>query len=154
MKTFILIISGFISANAIAQSSINTAGKAISGSNGSIDFSIGETFGNYSSASAGSVKAGVIQPFVLSVTALPNVIDPAIRVFPNPVIVGNLSIELASYLHSTMIITDMDGRIVFEKLIDNASSSINLSLLNKGTYIVRIYSLKKKLIYSTKLLKL
>jgi hypothetical protein len=138
------------------QNSINPTGKFVSASNGSVEYSIGETFGNNASGASGSVKAGVIQPFILSVpTSLPNTnSDPAIRAFPNPVILNNLRIENPVYLHSTLIITDMQGRIVLRNIIETGLSDIDLSLLMKGTYIVKIYSKKNELLYSTKLLKL
>ena len=58
-----------------------------------------------------------------------------VSVYPNPV-VSILNIE-SSLIITTIAITDLNGRIVFEKVNNNTSTFIDTNMLSSGMYLLK-----------------
>lgn len=78
-----------------------------------------------------------------------------IAIYPNPVAnVLNVKYngEAASFSNSTLEIYDVTGRMVAKKAVFGSNAQMEISDLNKGTYILKSYNDKYK--YSSKFIKL
>lgn len=85
------------------------------------------------------------------VSAIENNINVAKNVFPNPF--GNqLILEFNFPAERKLLLTDISGRIVFEKSINQSIERINTSFLNHGAYLVQILE-NNRLVYSKNLMK-
>ncbi len=80
---------------------------------------------------------------------------PIVQIYPNPAN-DNITIYLENnfdYSKVTVSICNLTGSLVHQSIQDN-NSSINLSGLNEGVYIIRLTDKKKSLNYSCKLIKI
>ena len=66
-------------------------------------------------------------------------VSEKIMLYPNPAN-ETLYVERADDMNGTLFIHDMNGTLVMEESIPDAESSINISTLNPGIYMVTIES--------------
>jgi len=74
-----------------------------------------------------------------------------IKMFPNPT-KNTLNFQATEKLNS-IIITDMQGRIIIEKSFNDYNTSIDLSNIEKGIYFANIYDTNNKLRKTEKVIK-
>ncbi len=126
-----------------AQNELLTTGGDISGSGGSVAFSIGQTvYTNYEGA-GGQTSLGVQQPYVIvTATNEPGKLFSA-NIYPNP---ANSSIQLkleknipaANLENLSYSLYDINGRLVLSDEIINEITSIPIGNLGNALYLLRI----------------
>jgi len=82
---------------------------------------------------------GVLSSSCSPVSGINESFSPAVEIYPNPCN-GNFSVNLAELPSSTvhLIIYNLTGEIVFEKLITSVKTEINLSNYANGMYFVQL----------------
>ncbi len=138
------IILGFVGLQGIkAQNELLTTGGDISGSGGSVAFSIGQTvYTNYEGV-GGRTSLGVQQPYVI-VTGInePDKFFSA-NIYPNP---ANSSIQLklekntpvANLDNLAYSLYDINGRLVISNEIVSEITSIPIGNLSNALYLLRV----------------
>lgn len=145
----LLAISGY------AQNNTLSAGGQANGSNGSVSYSIGQTFYVSGSGSNGSLIQGNQQPYEISViTGIRNTsIYLNAQVYPNPVIenlilvIRNTELKNLSY-----VLVDMQGKVLSQNKIINTSTTIETTSYSKGVYFIKLLD-KQKPIKTFKVVK-
>jgi hypothetical protein len=141
----ILISAGF----AYGQSGIVSGGGDASGSSGTASFSFGMLDYGYSSSTAGSITAGVQQPFVIVINHVVELSESrlSIKVFPNPAhSFAHIEIADADYEHMTYRIFDVNGRFIIErKPLEGNLTTVNLERLPPGMYFLEIFEKNKRI---------
>jgi hypothetical protein len=130
-----------IGLNANAQESINASGGNFSTNDGSISYSLSQTFYIQKEGFTGSLIEGVQQPFeIISLSNDDfNIIDIKIGVYPNPTIskitleIGNGNFEDISYqLYS------ITGKLIIQNKIIKEQSEIQMENLASSVYLLKI----------------
>jgi len=146
-KTGILLILGFLfcSFSVIAQESVTVSGKDISGSNGSVSYSVGQLTYQTHTGTNGSVAEGVQQPYEISVvTAIDEAkgINLSVSAYPNPTsdyltlkidASATLSIQSMSYQ-----LFDMQGKLLQKSKITSNQTNIVMKNLVPATYFLKV----------------
>ncbi len=133
----------------VAQNSVNAAGgDIVSGANGSISYSVGQTVYKANSGTTGSELQGVQQPFeiseVLSSENFPQLVQDLV-VFPNPT-TNELFISLKNLDNAPIDyqIIDINGKVlVSEKNIANLTT-IPVANLAASIYFLKIITLNQE----------
>lgn len=139
-----LIISIFVvgfSMQSYAQSSINTTGNNVSGSNGNVTYSIGEVFYDTAISSTGSVAAGVQQPYEITETLGVDVteINLSLKIYPNPTPdILNLKVGFNDYKKYNYEIFDGSGKSLITKPIRESQTSIRMASYPAAIYYLKI----------------
>lgn len=128
--------------DALAQSSANTSGGNLSGTNGSVSYSVGQVVYTTNTGTNGSVAQGVQQPFEISeVLASQNFSELVkdLKVFPNPTTdVLTINMFNTDNLQLDYQIVDMQGKVLLaDKNISN-QTNIVVSSLNSAIYFLKI----------------
>jgi hypothetical protein len=131
-----------LSANVIAQSSVNTSGGDASSADGSMSFTIGQVdFSNYANSS-GEINLGVQQPFeILLVSVHENALNWHVDVYPNPTVdkvfvrmedhsFGNIKYELY----------DATGRLLLSGTVEETIQAIEMERFSPATYLLKLSS--------------
>ena len=129
-----------------AQQSVLTSGGTAVGSGGAVSYSVGQPVYITYSGSTGSVAAGVQQAFEVSVVSINETITPlvSVEVFPNPVVNAlTLAIQDASDGAFSYQLTDLQGRIIEKKNIEEASSQVDMSSRASAVYLLNIFQQNK-----------
>jgi len=148
IKIFLIgiIISGLlISTMAQTQeihSVIPITGATVSGSNGTVSYSIGQLVYTTNSGTTGSVAQGVQQPYEIQIVSG---IEEATSVgltcsaFPNPV-TDLLIIKLGSYNKGNLSyrLYDINGKVVLNKRITNDETTISMKNINPSVYFLKV----------------
>jgi hypothetical protein len=145
---YIAIICTLFSCKVFAQNATVSGGGQISGTGGSVSYSIGQVVYSSLSGTTGSIIQGVQQPFEISIitTVTDIVIDLKAQVYPNPA-ANQLLLNIATdqYKNIRFVLTDVLGRALKSEHVMTQTSYIDLSKLNSGTYLLRILSKNKHL---------
>ena len=125
-----------------AQEAVLTSGGDASSTNGSVSYSVGQVVYTTITGTDGSVAQGVQQPYEISVsTAIENTEDILLefKAYPNPV-KDNLRLYAGRHDIKDMYyqLLDIKGKILENKKITNIESSINMSVLPRGTYFLKV----------------
>jgi len=138
--TTILICLGALSLQ--AQEIITSTGGNITGSGGSVNYSIGQLFYQVLESTGGSVTEGAQQPYEISViTALEDMqgISLTLRAYPNPATdhlmleIGEIELRGLSFQ-----LFDMQGQILQKGKITGHKTTIETATLVPATYIIRV----------------
>ena len=146
-KIGIPLILGFLlcSFSVIAQEAVTVSGKDISGSNGSVSYSVGQLTNQTHTGTSGSVAEGVQQPYeIFVVTAIDEAkgINLSVSAYPNPTTdyltlkidaSATLSIQSMSYQ-----LYDMQGKLLKKEKITGNQTNIIMKNLVPATYFVKI----------------
>jgi len=126
-----------------AQEAVSTGGGNASGTGGTVSYTIGQVAYTTQSGSGDTITQGVQQPFeIFVVTALEQAKDITLQflVYPNPVSeyvkleVENYKIENLSYQ-----LYDVNGKLLVTSKIENSETSITMSSLASGTYLLDVF---------------
>ncbi len=75
------------------------------------------------------------------VVSINTISDYGIIIYPNPATNGLINIRLNDqYKNAKTSIYDLQGRIVYENILPSAENSLDISKLNKGLYVITIFS--------------
>lgn len=144
MKTILISCSflmfGF-SISLSAQESINAAGMNLSGSNGNVTSSIGQTFYEASASSSGSVSAGVQQSYEITETLGSEIteINLSLKIYPNPTPdILYLKVGFNDYKKYRYELFDGSGKVLAGKVVNESQTSIIMSSYPAAIYYLKI----------------
>lgn len=134
--------------NCLAQESVNSSGDDLTGSNGSISYSIGQVVYMKHTGSNGSASEGVQQPFeiseVLGTEDFSGLIKD-LKIYPNPT-VNELTLNLTNEnnLVLNFQILDVNGRVLKNEKILTNETNIAFSSLPSAIYFLKILNQNKE----------
>ncbi len=144
MKTTLLYCSFLLfgcSISVSAQESINAAGMNLSGSNGNLTSSIGQTFYETSASSSRSVSAGVQQAYEITETLGSEIteINLSLKIYPNPTPdVIYLKVGFNDYKKYRYELFDGSGKVLTSNVVNESQTSIIMSAYPAATYYLKI----------------
>ena len=125
-----------------AQTSVNATGSNVSGSGGTVSYTVGQVVYTTNTGTNGSVTQGVQQPFEISVvTGLEEAksINLSVTAYPNPTTdyltlsIGEFDISNLSYQ-----LYDINGKLLQNEKITGIQTSIVMSNLVSANYFVKV----------------
>lgn len=138
-----------------AQQSLSSSGKDVSGSGGTVNYTIGQVDYINSTSASGQVYQGVQQPyeiFAVGLNELSN-ISLTYMVYPNPTAEFlDLDVSDASIEHLSLSITDISGKVLLQSDISENKTKISMQSYSSGTYFLQITA-KNKNLKSFKIIK-
>ena len=151
MKKYLLIIgfSVLFAFNGYAQESVITSGSNVTGSGGSVSFTIGQLFFNTIGSTNGSLSEGVQQPYEITiVTSIEETFGINLNVFayPNPT-TDFLVLIVEDYDKEKLLyqLFDINGRLLkVEKLIGN-ETKIEMQRFVPAVYLLKVLDDKKEI---------
>jgi hypothetical protein len=149
MQRKLLTVSLFFMVHVLsAQEDITVSGGEASGSGGSSSYSMGQVFYSTTTSSAGSVSQGTQQSLELFVLSNPELTTLNLKAvtYPNPstdYVV--LSLSDASLENLSYALYDLQGRLVAQNKVLQASTKIDIQVLGAGTYVLQVQQNNKQL---------
>ncbi|WP_312764517.1 T9SS type A sorting domain-containing protein [Epilithonimonas sp.] len=144
MKTILttgcFLLFGF-SISISAQESINAAGVNLSGSNGKVTSSIGQTFYETSASSSGSVSAGAQQSYEITETLGSEIaeINLSLKIYPNPTPdILYLKVGFNDCRKYRYELFDGSGKVLTGRSVNEAQTSISMSSYPAAVYYLKI----------------
>lgn len=144
MKTVLTIPSFlffFLTIQISAQESINAGSSNLSGPDGSVTSSIGQTFYETSSSSAGSVSAGVQQSYEITGTLGSDIteINLNLKIYPIPTPdILHLKVGFNDYRKYRYDLFDGSGKILTGKSIYESETSITMATYSAAVYYLKV----------------
>ena len=125
-----------------AQTSVNATDGDVSGSGGSVSYSVGQVVYTTHTGTSGSVAEGVQQPYEISVvTGLEEAqsINLSVTAYPNPT-TDYLTLRIDEFEISNLSfqLYDMNGKLLQNEKITGNQTSIVMSNLVPATYFVKV----------------
>ncbi|MFT6921894.1 MAG: hypothetical protein ACJA1C_000892 [Crocinitomicaceae bacterium] len=77
-------------------------------------------------------------------------LDISLMVFPNPSD-GHIKVSLSEFMETTIIITDITGRMIYENSNSSEIKNLDLSHLNQGTYFLTLMKADGQVLISKKI---
>jgi hypothetical protein len=149
MKKLLLTVFLFFTAHVLsAQEVVTVSGSEATGSGGNSSYTVGQVFYSTSTAGTGIVSQGVQQSvefFTLSNPELTTLNLKAVT-YPNPstdYVV--LSLSDASLENFSYALYDLQGRLVAQNKVLQASTKIDIQVLGAGTYVLQVKQNNKQL---------
>jgi hypothetical protein len=123
---------------AVGQQNAVSAGGNASGTGGSVSYSVGQVDYINSSGSNGNSNEGVQQPyeFFQEVGLDEEIIISA--VYPNPT-TDIIQIEFENAAQRKLELFDQNGKLVLHSTCSDSNTSLDLSALAKGSYMLSVY---------------
>lgn len=148
LKTIPFLLLGFGFTGLQAQENVISAGGNSSGNGGSVSYTVGQVMYKTYSSTAGSAAEGVQQPYEISViTAIDETqgINLSVSAFPNPTS-NNMTLEIKDFELSALsfLLYDMHGKLFQEEKIIGNQTSILMSNLAPGTYLMKVLQSEKE----------
>lgn len=146
-RLFPLVVLSFLSLNLFSQQNTVAGGADISGSGGSVSFSIGQIDHQTKTSASGTITEGVQQPYeILVVTGITNTtVQLSINAYPNPVVDQLvLTIDQTDLTKVFYILTDVTGKLISEKQISASRTEIQFKELAQGIYFIKVVSNNKE----------
>lgn len=139
---FLIIVFHLGLSDVFAQQLPTSSGGDITSSNGSIAYSVGQSFVAINSGTDGTLSEGVQQPYEISeVLSNENFLEliSSISIYPNPTSeILTLKIENLNHLELQYQLYESTGKIVEENGIKGNSTSIEVSHLQAAIYFLKI----------------
>lgn len=139
-KLMTLFLVGFGLTTLQAQENLGSAGGGVSGTNGTLYYTLGQVVCNTSINSSGSIVHGVLQPYGISEeTGLEEVgINLNISVYPNPT-THNLILRVDNYDHRKLSyeLYTSAGKLVEVREFANSEILIDMSGLSPSIYFLK-----------------
>jgi len=139
-KLFVICILIFPFAG-LAQDAIVTSGANVSGSGGTVSFSVGQTVYTTNSATTGTVAQGVQHAYeIYEVGTKETILNISLSVFPNPT-TEYLTLNIGNYNNVAMTyhVYDLQGKLILNGAIISSNTTINVSELVASTYFVQVH---------------
>lgn len=149
--TISLIMLIFLCSLTSAQEAIPVAGGAASGSNGTVDYSIGQLYYSVNSGTNGSAAEGVQQAFEISIISeIKKVkgISLECSLYPNPVVESlelKVGIEDISNSSFSIQVFDINGKLIQSKILELNETTIDMRNLDPATYFLKLSDNRKEL---------
>lgn len=125
-----------------AQEAIPVTGGNVSGSGGSVSYSIGQVVYTTQAGTTGSVAQGVQQPYEISIVISieeARGISLKCSAYPNPT-TDYLTLKVENFQLSTFCfqLFDVSGKLLENKIIERNEESIVMSNLVPATYFLKV----------------
>ena len=138
----------FILCNLSAQKIVSSSGGEATGSGGISSYSLGQVFYRTTVSNTGSVSQGVEQSVLISTLSNPELTTLKLKAvtYPNPTkdyVVLSLSDAMLTNLRYSLY--DLQGRLVSQNKVLQASTKIDLSLFESGIYVLQVIQNNNKL---------
>ncbi|MCW3807590.1 T9SS type A sorting domain-containing protein [Plebeiibacterium marinum] len=135
------------------QALMSASGGHVENSNFMISFSIGEIITNTYSSENTELTQGLHQPNLIPTSAKNlKLSELEISVYPNPIIdyvsIYNNETQCSSYKLFTT-----QGKFILENTLNKTISKVDLSQLNKGSYLLVFYNINNNKLATHKLVK-
>ncbi|MEX1191922.1 MAG: T9SS type A sorting domain-containing protein [Brumimicrobium sp.] len=141
MKIIFLTVFAFLALQLQAQEATVSSGGDLSGSGGSVSYTIGQVSYNYYSGSNGNISEGVQQIEIEPTTSLDeNQFDIDFNLYPNPasdhIIVETA--DLSNLDDANYNMYNSEGKIVTKGGVSTTTTLVDISELPKSTYYLKI----------------
>ena len=138
-----LLISLVYASGVLAQSSFVGSGKSENSANGSISYSVGQTFYNSVESQNGSIENGVQHAYIINANPTDindNNISLNVKAYPNPTTdYLNLSVSaFENYSELSFSLFDLSGHLLKRKRLVQSETRIDFSMYSSGTYILNV----------------
>jgi hypothetical protein len=148
VKLFALLFLVVGLAQVKSQNVIAATGGQATGSNGSIDYSVGLVVYSTSTGPDGSVSQGVQQPYeISSVIGIEEVegINLIYSTYPNPT-KGSLILKVENYNKENLSYSlyDINGKLLENKKIEHVETPIVMNEYMPATYFLKVISNQKE----------
>lgn len=126
-----------------SQNSVNTAGGAVVGTNGSVSYSIGQTFYGESIGSTGLASEGVQQPYEIFEIGIHDfdAVQLNCMVYPNPTsdyLILKINDDSFAELSLSYSLFDVTGKVLLTSSIVESETTIELSNFPTQTFFLNI----------------
>jgi hypothetical protein len=159
MKNSRLIINFLVSLLwinfAVAQESVNAAGGDVTGSGGSIAYSLGQVIYTTNANTSGTISQGVQQAYeIYSLGISETKMNFSFSIFPNPT-VDYLTLQIIGYPNEILYykVFDMQGKVLITEHVSGELTKINTVKLPASSYIIGITNQENKQLQSYKIIK-
>lgn len=124
-----------------AQDALVTSGGEANGSNGTLSYSIGQTFTEFQTGTSASISQGVQQPLMF-ITTIGFYFEPTslkISVFPNPTAnFVTLDVGQLDYSDLKVHLYDVHGKLIQKVGVKEATTKIQMPNLSNSTYVLKV----------------
>jgi len=149
---YIVLALGYSLVELYGQGIIPASGGFASSSGGTVSYTIGQVFYTFQSGTNGSIIEGIQQPYeitVVSGTEEAREINLILSVYPNPASYYLILKVNASTVHSFQSLNyqllDLSGKLLENKKIEGTETSIVISNLMPGTYLLKVIDGNKEI---------
>lgn len=140
MKRYLIILALY-PLGVVAQSGSVASGNDLTGSGGSVSFSLGQVAYSYHEGTTGSVNQGLQQPyelFVVGVDDFPEILL-GVSIAPNPV-VDELTLSVGKWIEGlSYALYDDLGRILISAPISSSTTLIEMKNYPPASYFIRVH---------------
>jgi hypothetical protein len=149
LKLSALLLLGLGLTGLQAQESVNATGGVATGSDGSVNYSVGQVVYQTYAGTNGSVAEGIQQPYEISVvTEIEEAkgINLIVSAYPNPT-TDYLTLSIADFNASKLAyqLYDINGKLLENKKLEGNQTSIVMSNLVPATYFLKVTQENKEL---------
>ncbi len=141
-STFLLLFLGVGLFCTHAQESVVSSGGDAAGSDGSVNYTVGQTVYASSSTEEGSLSAGVQQPyefFVVSSADETVAVDIDVNAYPNPTVDQvTLNTKTDGSQNLSFRLFDLEGKLLEQQEILQDKQVISMQHLAPGTYVLKV----------------
>lgn len=136
-----------------AQESPTATGGEATGAGGTASYSVGQVVYTSAAGTNGSVSQGVQQPYEISTTVGINEtsINLEMSVYPNPT-TDYLTLKVADLETLNFQLIDLQGKVIANKKVTNATTIIKMEELPKATYLLKVTN-NKQVVKTFKIIK-
>ena len=156
MQKYLFLITFFATSNFTqAQESVNSIGGVITGSGGTVSFSIGQMVYTTDSKEAGSVVQGIQRPYKITTTDIKKLDNNiSFKAYPNPAS-DDLFLETNAFRNEKLNyqLYDMQGKLIMTNPIEIPKTQINMRALAVGAYVIHIYNTNNQPIQTIQIIK-
>lgn len=152
---FYLLLVGFFIQNSQAQKSLVTSGGDVTGTSGTVSYSVGQTIYTNATGIGGGITQGVQQPFEIVTLGTDNFpeITLSISVYPNPTTsIINLKIDDFNIENLQFYLFDVTGKQLQSQKITNTETSIEMKNLPQAVYLLNVQN-KNTIIKNFRIIK-
>lgn len=148
IKLSVILFLGIGLTGGYAQKTMLASGGNLSGTDGSVSYSVGQVVYTTSSGTNGSVAQGVQQPYEISIVsgiAEAKAVSLLCSVYPNPTIdhvklkVDDYKIENLNYQ-----LYDISAKLIESKKVSAAETIISMGNLVPATYFIKVIQNNKE----------
>ena len=146
-QTLPLIFSLFLSLSLHSQTIIGASGGDAAG-NGTVSYTLGQTFYNTNIASNGSISEGAQQTIIISTLSNHELLSISLKavIYPNPTSdYLTLEVENTDLKGLSYVLYDLLGRPIFDGKVLSGKTSIRMKNKTAGVYILKVNSHSKEL---------
>jgi len=155
MKIVFITVITFLALHSNAQKATVSSGGDISGSNGSVSYTVGQIDYQYASGSNGNITEGVQQIEIDSITGIEEIqTDIVLNAYPNPAD-DHVILETSApkgFENVSYKMFDNQGRLVKEGKVSSNETQIDLTSLIRANYFLKVTQ-ENQLIKTFKIVK-